>query len=70
MFCHVAEGQVVGVHDVASVYHVPLLLEAQGIVQYFQKRLNLTALSIPTPMLDKGDRLRTRWTELTKRCGV
>jgi CTP synthase len=30
MFCHVAPEQVVGVHDLSSVYHVPLLLESQG----------------------------------------
>ncbi|KAH7100513.1 CTP synthase [Auriculariales sp. MPI-PUGE-AT-0066] len=66
MFCHVKAEQVVGVHDVSSVYHVPLLLEAQGIVQYLQKRLDLTTLVVPKPMLEKGDRLRTRWTELTR----
>ena len=70
MFCHVAEGQVVGVHDVSSVYHVPLLLESQGLVQYFQKRLDLTSLAIPKPMLEKGEKLRTRWTQLTKKCGL
>ncbi|EJD43400.1 CTP synthase [Auricularia subglabra TFB-10046 SS5] len=66
MFCHVSEGQVIGVHDVSSVYHVPLLLEAQGIIPYFQKRLNLHELSIPKHMLDRGDVLRRRWQELTK----
>lgn len=67
MFCHVSEAQVIGVHDVSSVYHVPLLLEAQGIVAYFQKRLNLSALTIAPPMLDRGERLRRRWQELTKK---
>ncbi|KZV79962.1 GATase-domain-containing protein, partial [Exidia glandulosa HHB12029] len=66
MFCHVSEAQVIGVHDVSSVYHVPLLLEAQGIVEYFQKRLNLSSLNIAKPMLDRGDVLRRRWQELTK----
>ncbi|KDR76421.1 hypothetical protein GALMADRAFT_246761 [Galerina marginata CBS 339.88] len=44
MFCHVATEQVVGVHDVSSVYHVPLLLQAQGIVEYLTKRLKLDEL--------------------------
>jgi len=65
MFCHVGEGQVVGVHDVSSVYHVPLLLESQGIIQYLQKRLNLTSLHIPSSMVEKGDRLHRRWKDLT-----
>lgn len=46
MFCHVATEQVVGVHDVSSVYHVPLLLQAQGIVDFFTKRLGLDKLGV------------------------
>lgn len=34
MFCHVAPEQVVGVHDLSSVYHVPLLLESQGGLEF------------------------------------
>ncbi|PPQ85663.1 hypothetical protein CVT26_011425 [Gymnopilus dilepis] len=41
MFCHVSSEQVVGVHDVSSVYHVPLLLQSQRIVEYLTKRLKL-----------------------------
>lgn len=44
MFCHVPPAQVVGIHDVSSVYHVPLLLRAQGIVEFLEKRLNLAEL--------------------------
>lgn len=44
MFCHVPPAQVVGVHDVSSVYHVPLLLRAQGIVEFMEKRLGLAEL--------------------------
>jgi len=46
MFCHVSTEQVVGVHDVSSVYHVPLLLQAQGIVDFFTKRLSLDKLGV------------------------
>ncbi len=67
MFCHVSEAQVIGVHDVSSVYHVPLLLEAQGIIAYFQKRLNLSALHIEKPMLERGNVLRKRWQDLTQK---
>uniref|UniRef100_A0A665T3I8 CTP synthase n=1 Tax=Echeneis naucrates TaxID=173247 RepID=A0A665T3I8_ECHNA len=41
MFCHVEPTQVVCVHDVSSVYKVPLILENQGVVNYFCQRLNL-----------------------------
>jgi len=46
MFCHVSTEQVVGVHDVSSVYHVPLLLQAQGVVDFFTKRLGLDKLGV------------------------
>lgn len=67
MFCHVAADQVIGVHDVSSVYHVPLLLQSQGIVEFLQKRLKLGDISITKQMKEKGENLETRWRELTKR---
>ena len=69
MFCHVAPEQVIGVHDVSSVYHVPLLLQSQGIVDYLRKRLNLGALTLTQEMKDRGTDLESRWRELTKRYG-
>ncbi|KAF9554143.1 CTP synthase [Agrocybe pediades] len=52
MFCHVSSEQVLGVHDVSSVYHVPLLLQAQGIVEYLTRRLKLDELAkLPTPAM-------------------
>lgn len=65
MFCHVASEQVFGVHDVSSVYHVPLLLESQGIVHYLRKRLNLDSLNIEKEMAEKGILLGKRWKEMT-----
>lgn len=67
MFCHVATEQVVGVHDVSSVYHVPLLLQSQGIIEYLRKRLNLLASSIPPEMISKGSSLGLRWKSMIKR---
>ncbi|KAJ1302280.1 hypothetical protein OPQ81_001098 [Rhizoctonia solani] len=66
MFCHVAPEQVVGVHDLSSVYHVPLLLESQGIIQFLQKRLNLTSITIPPTLVEKGKDLAKRWKILTQ----
>ena len=67
MFCHVAPEQVVGVHDVSSVYHVPLLLQSQGIIEYLQKRLNLASVKITPEMIERGQSLGKRWRELTSR---
>lgn len=65
MFCHVSEEQVVGIHDVSSVYHVPLLLQQQGIVHLLQKRLEISILEIPEPLVEKGARLMSRWKDMT-----
>ena len=67
MFCHVGEDQVLGVHDVSSVYHVPLLLESQGIVNYFRVRLNLDQVNISKDCIENGKSLSLRWKELTRR---
>lgn len=75
MFCHVAPEQVLGVHDMASVYHVPLLLQSQGIVEFLGKRLKLgtqngngsAQVKISEDMKLKGRTLEARWKELTSR---
>ncbi|XP_054720485.1 CTP synthase 1-A-like isoform X2 [Uloborus diversus] len=40
-FCHVPPEQVICLHDVRSVYHVPIFLEQQGLVGFFLDRLQL-----------------------------
>ncbi|KAF8632151.1 hypothetical protein AX17_004893 [Amanita inopinata Kibby_2008] len=65
MFCHVTTEQVFGVHDVTSVYHVPLLLQSQGIVEYLTKRLELDKLNISPEMRERGRSLGKRWREMT-----
>ncbi|KAI0316067.1 CTP synthase [Amylostereum chailletii] len=65
MFCHVATEQVVGVHDVSSVYHVPLLLQSQGIVNFLRKRLNLTSIPLTPEMKERGLSLENKWKALT-----
>lgn len=67
MFCHVQPEQVVGIHNVSSVYHVPLLLRSQGLIEFLQRRLNLQAISIPSSMISRGKGIAERWKELTKR---
>ncbi|KAM9320154.1 CTP synthase 1 [Gastrophryne carolinensis] len=53
MFCHVEPQQVICVHDVSSIYRVPLLLEEQGVVEYFRQRLDLPIGRQPRRMLMK-----------------
>ncbi|ORY73399.1 CTP synthase N-terminus-domain-containing protein [Leucosporidium creatinivorum] len=65
MFCHVATDQVLAVHDVSSLYHVPLLLKDQGLVNYLQKRLKLADIPRDNKRLARGDKLFTMWKELT-----
>jgi CTP synthase len=65
MFCHVSSEQVVGVHDVTSVYHVPLLLQSQGIVSFLTRRLNLPGLNLTSEMLERGTLLERRWKTIT-----
>jgi len=67
MFCHVQPQQVVGIHNVSSVYHVPLLLRSQGLIEFLHKRLNLQAIEIPSSMVTRGEGIAERWKELTKR---
>ena len=53
--------QVYCVHDVTSIYRVPLLLESQGATDFFIQRLTL---NIPSP---RPRRLMLRWKELADR---
>jgi CTP synthase len=65
MFCHVGPGQVLGVHDVRSTYHVPLLLRQQNIIEYFTKRLGLDAITVSSRQKIEGEQRWTRWKNLT-----
>ncbi|CAH0777593.1 unnamed protein product [Bemisia tabaci] len=47
-FCNVGIDEVVCLHDQSSIYYVPLMMEKQGLVQYFHKRLGLT-FNLPPP---------------------
>jgi CTP synthase len=65
MFCHVGPGQVIGVHDVSSTYHVPLLLRQQKIVEYFTKRLGLDSIITSTRQKAQGELRWDKWKNLT-----
>lgn len=53
--------QVICVHDVSSIYRVPLLLESQGVVSYLSRRLNMPIETRPRKMLTKWKEMSDRW---------
>jgi CTP synthase len=65
MFCHVASSQVLAVHDVSSLYHVPLLLREQHLIDYLQTRLKLGEIRVNEPRIQRGIQLMTKWEALT-----
>lgn len=65
MFCQVETEQVIGVHDVASTYHVPLLLEKQGFLTQLRDILKLDELTIGQSFVDKGQATWKKWRTLT-----
>lgn len=48
-------------HDVSSIYRVPLLLESQGVVSYLSRRLNMPIETRPRKMLTKWKEMSDRW---------
>lgn len=50
------------VHDCKSVYHVPLLLHEQGLLDVLTKKLQLSKRADP-----QSDNLFTKWHQLTDR---
>lgn len=67
MFCHVSPEQVLAVHDVSSVYHVPVLMRDRGIINFLIQRLQLDKLEIPDDRRLEGKRIWDKWLDLTKR---
>ena len=50
-FCHVAQSNVLAVHDVSNIYHVPLILEEQKIHLLIRDRLKLHSIMQEVPDL-------------------
>ncbi|CAO2588829.1 CTP synthase 1 [Lemmus lemmus] len=70
MFCHVEPEQVICVHDVSSIYRVPLLLEEQGVVDYFLRRLDLPVERQSRKMLIKWKEMADRYDRLLETCSI
>jgi len=56
---------VIAVHNVSSTYHVPLLLENQGLVTTIGDILKLDAVPKAKFLVDRGQRTWTEWKRLT-----
>ncbi|KAK9321234.1 CTP synthase N-terminus-domain-containing protein [Lipomyces orientalis] len=65
MFCHVGPDQVLVVHDLSSIYHVPLLLDQQKIIQQLSKKLKLESVHLTPTFIEKGVSLWNDWKHLT-----
>ncbi|KAJ3125001.1 CTP synthase ura7 [Nowakowskiella sp. JEL0407] len=62
MFCHVPPDHVMSIHDCKSIYHVPILLEKQGLLKVLQKKMGVVAVG------DKmGVNLWSKWRNLADR---
>lgn len=70
MFCHVKPEQVICIHDVSSIYRVPLLLEEQGVTKYFKERLDLPINDCSTNLLFKWKTMTDRYERLQKICSI
>jgi CTP synthase len=65
MFCQVEHSQVIAVHDVASTYHVPLLLEKQGLIPQLTEFFRLNDYRINPSLVTKGQSIWHDWKALT-----
>ncbi|KAL3883644.1 hypothetical protein ACJMK2_029886 [Sinanodonta woodiana] len=61
LFCHVEPNQVISIHDLTSIYRVPLLLDEQGVTSYLIQRLQLE------PEISKPKKFMSGWRELADR---
>jgi CTP synthase len=59
--CQVDYEQVLGVHDMETIYQVPLLLHDEGLLQQLQKKLGLDKLTLQPAQVSKGQALWDLW---------
>ncbi|RVX73452.1 CTP synthase [Exophiala mesophila] len=65
LFCQVEPEQVIAVHDVTSTYHVPMLLEQQGLLTQLRGLLGLESYQISPALVKKGLSIWHDWKALT-----
>lgn len=62
--CQVEPHQVLAVHDVASTYHVPMLLDEQGLISTLKDGLRLDAIPISPALASQGRASWKQWKAL------
>ncbi|KAL7034063.1 hypothetical protein ACKWTF_007834 [Chironomus riparius] len=60
-FCHVGPDQVICIHDLSSIYHVPILMESSGVMKFLTERLHLNIAP------GRPDKPLSRWRDLARR---
>ncbi|CAG5076102.1 Similar to CTPsyn: CTP synthase (Drosophila melanogaster) [Cotesia congregata] len=73
-FCHVAPEQVITIHDLSSIYRVPLLMESQGVIEFLNERLQLDLPHVgperPRSFMRKWRDLSDRFDHLRKKVNI
>lgn len=59
-FCQVPPANVLAVHDVSNIYHVPLILAEQNVADIIRKQLKLDDVMLAAPQLDSWRMLASR----------
>ncbi|BFG31181.1 hypothetical protein CerSpe_174550 [Prunus speciosa] len=57
-FCHVAAGNILNIHDVPNIWHIPLLLRNQNAHHSILQQLNLLSIAMPLDLRD--------WTKMAE----
>ncbi|KAM1001854.1 hypothetical protein ACFX13_008407 [Malus domestica] len=57
-FCHVTAGNILNIHDVPNIWHVPLLLRNQNAHHSILQQLNLLSIAMPPDLRD--------WTKMAE----
>ncbi|CAA6654371.1 unnamed protein product [Spirodela intermedia] len=63
-FCHVPAGNILNIHDVPNIWHVPLLLRNQNAHDAILKQLDCLSIAI-TPNLEKWTNMAETYDNLT-----
>lgn len=58
-FCHVPDGNILNIHDVPNIWHVPLLLRNQNAHNSILKQLNLLSIATPPDLQEWTKRAET-----------
>ncbi|XP_020529851.1 CTP synthase isoform X2 [Amborella trichopoda] len=59
LFCHVPAGNILNIHDVPNIWHVPLLLQSQNAHEAILKQLNFQIISRPPCLQEWTERAET-----------